>query len=176
MTLLAKLKKRTTRRCFAKQRRTKYENSTMSSSNIRNSVMVHSNAEQAVYFDVGSRVHPGSWGKRVLTVRSSNRALSDHPGTKTKKHPLWTARDFVLGRIIGAGHFGTIYSATYIPQAGNNDDNGTGSSASSEHSITKYDAVAVKRFAKSDLQSTCCKGDSGRALQLLSREVNIQSQ
>jgi hypothetical protein len=120
-------------------------------------------------FEVGSHVHPGSWGKRILTVHTPNRS-SDKTG-KTSKHQQhrWTARDFAMGTMIGAGHFGKIYRATYVPRGDKEVDD-----AVKDYPLATNDQVALKCFTKSKVLTS--RGDGGRALLLLRREVNIQSQ
>lgn len=147
-----------------RKRSTKLQTMRQSSNNSSSAL---NNLSSNWVFQVGSRVHSGSWGKRDSTRRAINK------NDKTNKQPQWASRDFSIGKMIGAGHFGKIYRASYVPRDGKYDAEEEAIEAES-YPIKTHGTVAIKCFAKSKLLSSRSKG--GRALQLLRREVNIQSQ
>lgn len=144
------------------------------------------------HFEVGSRVHPGSWGTRVsvatcTTNRSSNNnkfSSQQHNNQRSPQQP-WTASDFCVGKLLGAGYFGKIHHAVYMPRNGSVGSSTVNNGAADEPlRLSRNNEVAIKCFAKSKLlwntndhrRGTSSSEGYGRALQLLRREVNIQSQ
>ena len=91
--------------------------------------------------EVGPTVEAASWGKRI----GGGSPRSE--GGDTATTPKWTADDFRMDGILGAGRFGRVYSALY------------------SH---KRRPVALKCLDKNSLNPQ----DAER----LRREINIQSQ
>jgi serine/threonine protein kinase len=104
-------------------------------------------------FNVSRRVHHLSWGERKKTMRN--------------KCTLWSKTDFIVGEMIGKGHFGNIFRAIY-----RRNENETCRKAYSL--LENSSIVALKCFSKSAILSNHNEG--GRTLQLLRREINIHSQ
>jgi len=114
-------------------------------------------------FEVGNRLHCGSFGKKqVLGIStSSNSNNSKTTSNAAPANKKWSSADFGIRTTIGMGQFGTIYRAVY-----------KGGDDGQLLPPKKDNVIALKCFAKSKL----LRSENSRSLELLRREVNIQSQ
>ena len=135
------------------KKRRRYHNATMrlvdSSSRRRREKAPPTPATMSPPLEVGPTVAAASWGKRVGS--SSPSREGDNTAATT---PKWTADDFRVDGLLGAGRFGRVYSAVVLL----------------DYSLSDRRPVALKCLNKHHLKQH--PQDAER----LRREINIQSQ